>query len=119
MTLNATETHPGDALPPHIPGSMWRTYAYDAVERIAEQENDEAITEEQANADLDLALFYRLDLTREDRDAAYEQLREALKKLEHIRSDMFDPEDGDRDYLEALADSDVENARRKLIGPRR
>ena len=53
------------------------------------------------------------------RNAAWEQLYEAYRRLAGIRSDDFDPADGDRDYLEGEADRDRENALRKLTGAQR
>lgn len=55
-------------------------------------------------------------LTPEIGQAAVLQLREALLKLQYIRGDMFDPADGDRDWLEGEADYDRENALAKLAG---
>jgi hypothetical protein len=55
------------------------------------------------------------ELTPEQATDAVLQLTEALLALQHIRSDRFDPADGDRDYLEGEADRDRKNALAKLM----
>jgi hypothetical protein len=59
---------------------------------------------------------HRPDLPPWDRWAIWEQLDDAFSRLAKIRGDMFDPADGDRDYLEHEADRDAVNAIAKIRG---
>lgn len=110
MTATATEL-------PRFSDSDLYTARFEALRNVAELENREAITPDEANRRVERLTRHR-DLTPEAREQAYEQLREAELRLAHIRGDMFDPCDGDRDSLELDADHDAINAVRKLIGHR-
>lgn len=48
----------------------------------------------------------------------WEDIADALQRLDHIRSDMFDPADGDRELLEASADTQLEYDIDRLLGIR-
>lgn len=106
---------------PRFTDNDLRTAAMVILRKVAEWEINEEITPADADQRVQGLLAYRSDaLTLEQRNDAYEQLREALKRLDHARSDMWDPiYDGDRDMAEFDADDDAENAIQKLVGPRR
>ena len=90
----------------------------EAIRRVAELENNGKITEAEADRRVERLTRHTPDLDDIARENAYEQLREALKRLAHIRSDMFDPADGWRDELDLDADYDAICAIKKLAGPR-
>ena len=122
MNTNLTDQAADTADIPHFTYNDFRTAASVILRRVAERENNGQITEDDANERVAGLLAYRRgDLTQEDRAAAYEQLREAVRRLDEVTSDMFDPSQYEEDQvtLEGLAEDDIESAIRKLVGPRR
>ena len=120
MTAELTEQDASPADIPRFTDNDLRTAAMVIVRRIAEWEINEEITPDDADQRVRGLLAYRGNaLTTEARNDAYEQLRSALMRLEYVRSDMWDPMEGDRDMAEYDADDDAENAIQKLVGPRR
>lgn len=99
--------------------ALLRTVARVALYTLAEAENAGVVSEPVANVRLEFITRINRHLTVDERLMAYEQFREALKRLEEIRDDMWDPAEGDREYLEHSADVDAEAAIRKLVGGRK
>jgi hypothetical protein len=87
----------------------------DAIRHVAELVIHQRITDNDGHARVTRLTGSLEDETRND---AWEQLTEAVRRLNHIRSDMFDPPDGWRDDLELAADADARNAVARLAGPR-
>lgn len=105
---------------PRFTDNDLRTAAMVILRKVATWEINEEITPTDADQRVRGLLAYRGDaLTLEQRNAAYEELREAVARLEYVRSDRWDPMEGDRDMAEYDADDDAENAIQKLVGPRR
>lgn len=100
----------------HISGTLRPTRA-ELIREVAEDENAERITPREA----DRRILERADrdLTPEQRSEAYEQLREALAELDRVRSDMWDPAEGDRELAEHAADACARAAIDKLTGGRK
>lgn len=98
---------------------LLRSVAAMAVRTLAEAELAGAVDESTASMRALFLTCFNRDRTAEDRLMAYEQLREALKRLDEIRDDMWDQAEGDREHLEHSADADAENAIDKLTGVRK
>jgi hypothetical protein len=87
----------------------------DAIRCVAELVVHQRITDNDGHARVTRLTRALEDETRND---AWEQLTEAVRRLNHIRSDMWDPAEGWRDDLELAADTDARHALERLAGPR-
>lgn len=92
------------------------TVRCDSIRRVAELVVHERITEADGHARATRLAHWNLE--PEQINDRWEQLLEAEKRINHIRSDMFDPADGWRDDLELAADWDAYNAVKTLAGPK-
>lgn len=101
-------------LPPAIPSGMFRVVHMRNLRKVAELENNEEITEAEANERM--ARYVAKGLDPQTRDEEWEKLRDAIRRLSHLDSDMFDPADGDQVTLTLDDDDDAEHALRKLVG---
>lgn len=107
-----------DTFPLRIPAGMHRTARLQVVRRVGELQVDEAITPEDAAARIARLTAHNTALTAEARNEAHEQLIDALTRLDHIHSDIWDPAEGDRQHLAELAADDAEQAVLTLVGRR-
>jgi hypothetical protein len=100
---------------PRFSAADLRLARTDAIRYVAELVIHQRITDDDGHARVTRLTGNLDDETRND---AWEQLTEAVRRLNHIRSDMFDPAEGWRDDLELQADVDARNALERLAGPR-
>lgn len=119
MTAVLSETHT-DALSAPLPRGIDWHMAWECIRNTAMLELNGHITP--AEADRRIARHASRDLDDEDRNLAYEDLKDRLGYLSWLNSDDFDPmqiEQGERD-LERLvieADLDIDQHIRRLVGP--
>jgi hypothetical protein len=116
QTLRYIRRYPMTAvdLPRFSAADLWLART-DAIRHVAELVVHQRITDDDGHARVTRLTGNLDDETRND---AWEQLTEAEKRLNHIRSDDWDPTEGWRDDLELQADADARNAIEKLAGPR-
>lgn len=104
---------------PRFTDADFRTTRAALIRSVAQDEADERITREDSERRITVLTAHRTDLAPAERADAIEQLRSALARLAHVRSDMWDPAEGDRLTADLDADDDAENAINKLVGGRK
>lgn len=117
MTATLPETR--DAIAPLPRGIDWHM-SWECIRNTAMLELNGHITP--AEADRRVARLAVHDLTDEDRNLAYEDLKDRLGYLSWLNSDDYDPltiEAGERDLerLVTSAELDIDQHIRRLVGP--
>lgn len=104
---------------PRLPRGIAWTASIEAVRNTAMLEINEHITE--AEADRRIARHARAELTADERDQAYEDLKDRLRYLSWLHSDDFDPmqyepQARDRERLIDDTEHDIEHHLRRIVG---